>query len=348
MQALSEIEFDLFSEPGRPGGCSEEQIAALFALPSDDLSLERELDDRISTLISEFLDSRNASSRMDLEMMATMLRDSNFRRAALNPFEYLDYINENIVAHSIHTSSPRFIGHMTTALPYFVRPLARLITAMNQNMVKVETAKALTAYENQTLAMMHRLIFDRPEDFYERHVQQPDSTLGVVTSGGTVANITALWCARNSRLGPRGGFAGVEREGLPAALKAHGYRGAAIAGSSLMHYSIDKAAEILGIGTSGLIKVPVDCENRIDLVAMRRVVKRCHSEGTCLLAIVGIAGTTDSGSIDPLFELGEIAREARAHFHVDAAWGGPLLFSTTHRTRLAGIELADSVTMDGH
>lgn len=66
------------------------------------------------------------------------------------------------------------------------------------------------------------------------------------------------------------------------------------------------------------------------------------------MAIVGIAGTTDCGSIDPLAEIGEIAREARAFFHVDAAWGGPMLFSPAHAPQLDGIAEADSVVIDGH
>jgi glutamate decarboxylase len=68
----------------------------------------------------------------------------------------------------------------------------------------------------------------------------------------------------------------------------------------------------------------------------------------CIIAIIGIAGTTDSGGVDPLLDIVAIAREANVHFHVDAAWGGPLIFSRQHRHKLAGIEKADSVTIDGH
>jgi glutamate decarboxylase len=64
--------------------------------------------------------------------------------------------------------------------------------------------------------------------------------------------------------------------------------------------------------------------------------------------VVGVAGSTDAGAIDPLAEQAAVAHAAKVHFHVDAAWGGPLLFSEEHRGRLAGIERADSVTIDGH
>jgi glutamate decarboxylase len=99
---------------------------------------------------------------------------------------------------------------------------------------------------------------------------------------------------------------------------------------------------------NSLIGVRVDEKNRIDLAALRQTINDCRARGRHIIAIVGVAGTTDCGSIDPLPEIAEIAHQAKVHFHVDAAWGGPVLFSTQHRHKLAGIELADSVTIDGH
>jgi glutamate decarboxylase len=261
---------------------------------------------------------------------------------------YLDYLTQKIVSHSIHTSSPKYVGHMTSALPYFTRPLGKLMTAMNQNLVKTETSKAFTPYERQALGMIHRLIYGAPESFYNYHIQNGDSTLGMVVSGGTIANITALWCARNSLLGPAGEFAGIEQEGAAAALKYYSYEDVVIIGSSLMHFSLDKAADVLGIGRRNLLKIPNDANNRIDLCELKRTIEECTKSKRRVLAIVGIAGATDCGSVDPLPQLAEIARSIGAHFHVDAAWGGPLLFSNIHRHKLDGIDQADSVTIDGH
>lgn len=198
--------------------------------------------------------------------------------------------------------------------------------ALNQNPVKLETAKAVSFLERQTLAMMHRLIFKESNDFYHQHIQNGESTLGVLTSGGTLANLTALWCARSFSLGPDGDFKGLEHEGLPATLEYYGFRGAVIIGSELMHYSVEKAAGILGFGKRGLIKVAVDSHNRVDLKELRRTIAECRRQQQHIVALVGIAGSTDSGSIDPLAEMAEIALQANVHFHVDAAWGGPLLF----------------------
>lgn len=309
---------------------------------------ERAMDERLSMLIADFLSADDVHTNIPLGDLVEYFKECRLPDAPGEVGTYIDDLADTVVAHATHLASPRFIGHMTSALPYFVRPLARLMTAMNQNVVKTETAKSFSPFERQTLAMLHRLVFDFQPSFYQQHIQHGESTLGLIVSGGTTANIAALWCARNAALGPKGAFRGVADEGLPAALNFYGYRGAVVVGSSLMHYSFEKAADLLGIGLSGLIRVPADGQNRIDLHALRRVIAECRAGNQLVLALVGVAGTTDSGGIDPLPELAAIAREASIHFHVDAAWGGPVLFSEHYRPRLAGIELADTVVIDGH
>src|SRR5262249_5882403 len=127
---------------------------------------------------------------------------------------YLADLFDRVVPHAVRAHAPRFIGHMTSALPAFVGPLARVVAALNQNVVKIETSNSFTQLERQALAMLHRLVYGRDEAFYREHAQGPDSTLGVMVSGGTVGNITGLWCARNLRFPASRGFAGVEAEGL--------------------------------------------------------------------------------------------------------------------------------------
>jgi glutamate decarboxylase len=94
--------------------------------------------------------------------------------------------------------------------------------------------------------------------------------------------------------------------------------------------------------------VDTDINNRIDLVRLRQEVRRLRDENIRPLALVGIAGTTETGNVDPLEALADLAGELGCHFHVDAAWGGPTLFSGRHRHLLKGIERADSVTIDAH
>jgi glutamate decarboxylase len=261
---------------------------------------------------------------------------------------YVHYLDEVVAAESTRGASPRCLAFMTTSPPSFMPQIARLVTALNQNLVRLDASRALTYLERQTLAMLHRLVFAAPDAFYEHHTQCQTSTLGIMVSGGTLANVAGLWCARNARLGTADGVVTAQREGLPNALSAHGYKDAAILASSSAHYSISKAADLLGLGSRHLIQVATDSQDRLDLTDLRSRVRTLRAAGTCVLAIVGVAGATQSGAIDPLRDMALIAREANAHFHVDASWGAPLMFSPRHRQRLAGIELADSVAVDGH
>ena len=325
-----------------------EGLVQMFATSQQALAGERRSEEQVSRVIERFLGTTRTSSNVDLDVITANFGSSGIPEEPSDFNEYLGYLADSVVAHSVNSASPRFIGHMVSALPFFVRPLGRLMVAINQNLVKVETSKAFSPFERQTLAWMHRLVYCFSDDFYLKHTQDRESTLGILVSGGTLANVTALWCARNKSLGPKDGFEGVEKEGLARALRHYGYKDAVIVGSSFMHYSLEKAACVLGLGSSGLIKVAVDTRNRINVKELQEALSRCRAENRLVLALVGIAGTTDTGSIDPLVDLAGLARENGTHFHVDAAWGGPLLFSKSHRVKLNGIDLADSVTIDGH
>ncbi|MUG96488.1 putative pyridoxal-dependent aspartate 1-decarboxylase [Scytonema sp. UIC 10036] len=324
-----------------------EYVKQIFA-PLQGKSIETQIDEMVEDFSQDFLIADSANTNVNIEWIIKNFGDSKIPAQPTNFESYFQYLNENVVAHSIHTSAPQFIGHMTSALPAFVRPLAKLMTAMNQNAVKIETAKALSFCEREALAMMHRQIYNLSDNFYAQHIQNNQSTLGILVSGGTTANITALWCARNKSLGAKNEFLGIEKEGLSAALNFYGYKGAVVIGSELMHFSFDKAADLMGISTKNLMRVPVDSNNRVNIKALRQAVADCRQQNLHIIAVVGIAGTTDSGSIDPLEDIAEIAQENNIHFHVDAAWGGPVIFSRKHQHKLAGIEKADSVTIDGH
>lgn len=303
---------------------------------------------RVTREIAAYRATRPLGPVLDIEDVASGFAATEVPDHGGDADAYIAGIFERVVPHAIHTHAPRFAGHMTSALPSFVVPLARIITALNQNVVKFETSGAFTFLERQTIAMLHRLVFDHGNTFYSEHALDRESTLGVFTSGGTVANLTALWCARNRRFAPRPGFAGIEADGLAAALEAHGVRRAVVVGSRLMHYSLGKACDILGLGSAGLVRIECLPDGQVDIDALRRRLDDSEQRRECVLAIVGVAGATETGNVDPLAVLAAEAAARAIHFHVDAAWGGPVLFSRAHRHLLAGIERADSVTIDGH
>ena len=257
---------------------------------------------------------------------------------------------EDIAPHAVNVASPYFVGHMTSAIPFFMVHLKTIVAALNQNVVKIETSKVVSAVEKQVLAKVHRMIYEKDDAFYNEHIQNTKTTLGCFTENGTLSNLTALWIARNTRFSPKNGFDGVEKEGLLAAHQAYGIQRSVILVSKRGHYSLNKAGGLLGIGNRNIVAIDVDEKNRIDLMALENNIKELTKspKKTAILAVVGIAGTTETGSVDPLLKLGEICAENSIHFHVDAAWGGPTLMSEKYRDLLSGIELADSVTIDGH
>ncbi|MBI9077853.1 MAG: putative pyridoxal-dependent aspartate 1-decarboxylase [Desulfatibacillum sp.] len=263
--------------------------------------------------------------------------------------EVITELVDDIAPHAVNVASPYFVGHMTSAMPFFMVHLATFVAALNQNVVKLETSKIVSIVEKQLLAKIHRMIYHRDDDFYSRHIQSVDTSLGGFTEDGTLANMTALWVARNRLLHVQDSFGGVEQEGMFAAYRALGIERMVVLVSQLGHYSLRKAAGLLGLGSRNIIGLPIDSQNRVNIDAMAETIQEIKNDPkTRIMAMVGIAGATETGSIDPLPKLAELCAEHDIHFHVDAAWGGPTLFSEKYKHLLNGIELADSVTIDGH
>ena len=320
----------------------------IFTVPEAPDSTLGEIDQAISANLAGFLQEHIVALERDLAEIEKDFADASIPEEPTFVSDYSDFLKDKLVAQSVHTAAPSFIGHMTSAIPYFMLPPARVMIALNQNLVKVETSKAFTPLERQVLAMLHRLVYTADDNFYRQWIHDSEHALGAFCSGGTVANVTALWVARNRLCGPSDTFRGIAREGLAKALQHLGCEGLAILASRRAHYSLGKAADLLGIGRDNLIAVETDRNNRLDLAQLRQHHQRLLDRGVRPLAVIGIAGTTETGNIDPLGQLADFAEEAGCHFHVDAAWGGPTLFSVKHRQLLSGIERADTVTMDAH
>ena len=263
--------------------------------------------------------------------------------------EVIEDIITDIAPRAVNVASPYFIGHMTSAIPFFMVHLKAICAALNQNVIKLETSKVLSVLEKQVLAKVHRLIFTRDNAFYKAHVQNTRTALGTFTTGGTTANITALWVARNRLLPPTATFAGIEEEGMHAALQAHGIDRMVVLVSKRGHYSLKKACGVLGLGNKNVIAVDVDSNRAVDLTTLSNLIQEFKKDGrTKIAAVVGVAGATETGVIDPLPQMADLCEAEGIHFHVDAAWGGPVLFSGKYAGLLNGIERADSVTIDCH
>jgi len=157
----------------------------------------------------------------------------------------------------------------------------------------------------------------------------PDTAQGLLLSGGSAANLTALVAARDTHA--RGG-----------ADRACVYVG------QHAHASVRKAARIAGLRAEHVRVCPSSDGLRLDPEGVRIAIKQDVADGLVPIAVVGAAGTTNTGAVDPLGDLAAVARDQGVWFHVDAAYGGFFQLTERGRHRLAGIEQADSITLDPH
>ena len=165
----------------------------------------------------------------------------------------------------------------------------------------------------------------------------PDGAGGMMMTGGAMANFVGLKCARDERLGPGVREAGV-RAHSPVALYA----------SKEAHVVIRRAADMLGLGAGAVRAVAVDGRQRMRPDALAAAIEQDLASGVRPLAVCATAGTTTTGSIDPLPEVADVAARHGLWLHVDAAYGGAAVLSDELRGLLDGIERADSLAVDPH
>ncbi len=325
-----------------------ETLRRVFTLPENRDSRLYQIEDYISNNLHGFLKehivaSDDALVKIEKDFMTTEIpEDPNFVS------DHADFVLNKVVAQSVHTASPTFVGHMTSAIPYFMLPLGKIMIALNQNLVKIETSKAFTPLERQVVAMLHRAAFDESDAFYKKHIHSPDHALGLFCSGGTIANVTALWVARNKFFAGRIPGFNLADSGLASGYEKAKIKRLVFLVSELGHYSFAKAADILGLGRENIIRIETDGNYKISIKKLNAQIKVLQKDDCGIMALVGVAGTTETGHVDPLNELADIAKQHKLFFHVDAAWGGPTIFSKTYRHLLSGIERANSITFDPH
>ena len=158
---------------------------------------------------------------------------------------------------------------------------------------------------------------------------------GAFTSGGTVSNMTALAAARERAL------PGTRRSGLAGAR-------AALYCSAEGHYSVQRAAEVLGLGEDGLRRIPLDAERRLDPGALAETLDADRAAGVAPVAVVATAGTTLTGAVDSIAQIADVCEERGVWLHVDGAYGLPAAATRSAGPLFAGLERADSVTLDAH
>jgi L-2,4-diaminobutyrate decarboxylase len=235
-----------------------------------------------------------------------------------------------VVANSIAVSDPNTAAHLHC--PPLLAALAAevVISALNQSMDSFDQAPIATVVEQKMIRWL------------ATESGLPATAAGTFTTGGSQSNYMGLLLARDAFLQRHWNWS-AQKSGLPP--EARRMR---ILCSEAAHFTMEKSASQLGLGTDAVVRIDVDDRFRMKFSSLRSSLEALKTEGLLPMAIVATAGTTDFGSIDPLPEIAAVGREANAWLHVDAAYGGALLFSAQHRSRLAGIENAHSVAIDFH
>lgn len=176
-------------------------------------------------------------------------------------------------------------------------------------------------------------------DWVKEMVHFPESSSGLLVSGGSMANFTALAIARNVKAGYDIRTEGIHPDNANKMV---------VYGSTEVHSCNQKALELLGLGAKGLIKIPVNNDYTINIEALKNQIKNDKASGLLPIAVIGTSGTVNTGAIDDLEALAEICKEEGLWFHVDGAIGAIAMISDVVKPQLKGIEKADSVALDLH
>ena len=237
---------------------------------------------------------------------------------------------KSVIANSVVVTHPHTLAHLHC--PPLLSALAAevVISALNQSMDSFDQAPIATVLEQRVMRWLCR------------EAGLPDTADGTFTTGGTQSNYVGLLLARDAFLKSQWNWS-AQKSGIPA--EARRLR---ILSSEAAHFTVEKSASQLGLGTDAVVRVETDAQFRMRPESLRDSLEALRAQGLLPFAVVATAGTTDFGSIDPLRQVASLAQAAGAWLHVDAAYGGALLFSHKHRAQLEGIEHADSLSIDFH
>ncbi len=293
----------------------------------DDIAKQHETFGRIVTdIIASYaatLDSRSVTSEATPATLVELF-DEPMPEKGIAAAEIFDRYQQTVITHAMQVPSPRYFGQFNpTPLPIGVWADA-LTSSLNQNAGAWRNGPTSAMIEARVMRWLCDLVGYGPESF------------GTLASGGTEANLIALKCARD-----RAHQAAV-RDGLRSSPALVVYA------SEQVHFSVERSLDILGLGRNSLRKIETDETSHIRPEALNEQIALDKDQGLAPCCVIGIAGTTSTGVIDPLEQLSEIARDNNCWFHVDAAYGGPLRFSEKHRDKIRAMVRADSITFDPH
>jgi L-2,4-diaminobutyrate decarboxylase len=302
----------------------------------------RETGHALIDMLSQHLADNTDAKRLVVNWQEPVAEDSHWQAAIptsarLDRATLLQTLEKQILANSLAIHHPRNMGHQV-ATPLPIAALCDLVASLtNQAMTIYEVGPSATMLERQVVRWLCNLIDDTNT-----------ASGGVLTSGGAMANLTALLAARQIAASQIDSKINNKEKWNAWKTGLNGQARLCILASEHAHYSIARAAGIMGLGSDAVIKVATDSEGRMDTAALKLAHQHCQESDLHIIAVVASAGCTPTGIIDSLQAIGEFCQAHHLWFHVDGAHGASALLSEQHRKKLKGIELADSVIWDGH
>jgi aromatic-L-amino-acid decarboxylase len=236
-----------------------------------------------------------------------------------------EYLRDFVFSHSMYPGHPGFLGYVSGAGTVPGAAADLVASGLNQNSGGWRLSPAATELE-------HHL-----GEWFAQKVGLPRGSGGFMVSGGAMANLVGVQLARLEKAGWDVREAGL----LPGPQLV-------IYVSTETHVTVDRAAEISGLGRAGVRHIPTDAELRMDVDALRSTIEADLDTGHKPIAVIATAGTTATGSIDPLDQIADICEELDLWMHVDGAYGGAAAMTRDLAPLFAGIERADSVGFDPH
>ena len=277
-----------------------------------------------------FADERAYSGPTPDELKAIVQQDSILPETGLGWEKTFALTKEKVLPNLLRTPSTDYMAHLHG--PSLVETIAaeQIISTFNQSMDSWDQSPVATEIEVEVINHLCKLYgYDENAD-------------GVFTSGGSQSNQTAIILARDWFC----------QNVLNYDIKKYGVneecRKLRMYTSEISHFSMEKSAHILGLGYQSVVKVPVDSRKKIDMAALRSLIEEDKKAGNIPFLVVATAGTTDFGSIDPIVEISQLAKENNMWVHADAAYGSGVIMSDRYADRVAGLKLCDSITVDFH
>ncbi|RFU36224.1 hypothetical protein B7463_g142, partial [Scytalidium lignicola] len=231
---------------------------------------------------------------------------------------------DELLKYSVNTWDQGFLDKLYSSTNAVGVISEMILAVLNTNLHVFQVSPALSVIEKTTTRTFANLFgFNGP------------NAGGISTQGGSASNTTSILIARNN-LYPETKLTGNANHQFVIFSSAHG------------HYSLEKAAQLLGIGTNNVKPVPIDAQGRMIPSELERLVQETKNEGKTPLYVNATAGTTVLGSYDPFLEISKICKAHNLWMHVDGSWGGPAIFSERQKHKLSGVEFADSLAVNPH